>query len=219
MRKYLSQLWAVLAAILAIGGNAFAHDGKAVTKGDPLDKVVGYDKMGGTQVSFSEVRADGTYTVTLSRLEGVAFKDSIGGLKPTAGPLDDEPTKQPVWIYAIPDGSKVYAFGLGSQWGTMSKDVNELELSKAKSSGTISGGKVELVFTKNADPKKACEMVNFATNTAGGNMWGAHPSKVSPWVVPNVANSPRTGWCVKGNQIVTIDAYDPAIRVALKAKP
>lgn len=213
--SFLRNFWAafVVALIaLSVGGNAFAQT-------DPLDKVVGYDKMGGTQVSFSPVRADGTYTVTLSRLEGVAFKDNVGGLKPTAGPLDDEPTKEKVWIYAIPDGTPVLAFGLGSQWGTMSKDVNELDQAKAKSRGTIVGGKVELVFTKNADPRKACEMVNFAVITSGGNMWGAHPSKVSPWVVPNVANSPRTGWCVKGNQIVTVDQFDPQIRVALKAKP
>lgn len=186
---------------------------------EPLDKVVGYDQMGGTQVAVSTVGADGNYTITLSRLEGVAFKGALGSLKPTAGPLDDEPTKQPVWIYAIPDGSTVYAFGLGSQWGTMSKEVDELDLNKARAHATITGGKVSMSFVKNSDPKKACEMVNWVVVSDGGRMWGAHPAKTSPWVVPNVANSPRTGWCVKGNQVVTVDQFDPAIRTALKAKP
>lgn len=211
--KFISKLWSIVTMAtmsLMFGSNAFAQ-------ADPLDKVVGYDKMGGTQVSVSNVGADGNYSVTLMRLEGVAFKDAIGALKPTAGPLQDEPTQQSVWIYAIPDGSKVYAFGLGSQWGTMSKDVNEMDLGKARANATITGGQVSLTFVKNADPKKACEMVNWVVVTPdGGRMWGAHPAMSSPWVIPNVNKSPRTGWCVKGNQIL---AVDKDIRAALLVRP
>lgn len=213
MKKYISMpvvatMVAALSLVLGSGAQA-----------DPLDKVVGYDKMGGTEVSVSAVGADGTYTITLARLEGVAFKSKIGSLTPTAGPLNDKPTQQSVWIYAIPDGSMVYAMGLGGQWGDMSKEVDELDINKARAQATITGGKVSVAFVKNADPKKACEMVNWVVVTPGGRMWGAHPLEPSPWVVPNVNGSPRTGWCVQGSQIVTVDKFDPKIRAALKAKP
>lgn len=221
--KIFRNLGVIVAMALALASNAFAADSKpSLSKGDPLSAVDGYDGMGGTQVAFSKVSGDASYTVTLSRLEGVAFKGDTGGLSPVAGPLNDKPTSRPVWIYKIPDGSTVYAFRLGANWGTMSEELEQLDLSKdstgaARPQGVIEGGKVTIRFEKRAKP---CEMISWvvALPNNAGRMWGAHPSEVSKWVVPNVNGSPRTGWCTKGTQVVDVDQHDPQIRVALKAK-
>ncbi len=209
MRSFVSNSLAILAvAITSL--SAFAQD--------PLKSVNGYDGSDGpTTVAPSSVGADGSYTITLAKQVGVAFTASVAGAgKSYAGPIQDTPTKESVWLYNVPDGSTVYAFGLGSAWGDMSKDLNQVDLAKAKARGTINGGVVTLRFAKG---KNACEMVNFVVVTsAGGRFWGSNPSGNSPWLVPNVNGSPRTGWCVRGNEVVTVDQYDPQIRVALKAK-
>lgn len=213
--KFVSKLWAIMALIaLGIGSNTFAAD--------PLDKVDGYSDMGGTQVSFSAVAADGSYSITLSRFEGVAFAGDVGGLKPVAGPITDKPTSKPVWIYRIPDGSTVYAVRLGSNWGEMSEELGQIDLTKdstgaVRPQATITGGKASIRFGKRAKP---CEMISWVVELPNnaGRFWGAHPSEASKWVIPNVNGSPRTGWCTQGKQVVDVDRHDPQIRVALKAK-
>lgn len=213
MKLVSNKYWSILAMAflsLVFGSNAFAQD--------PLRNVNGYDGADGpTGVTPSGVSADGSYTVTLTKQIGVAFTQSVAGAsQPYRGPVQDQPTKQPVWLYNVPDGSTVYALRLGSNWGDMSKDLNQVDLNKAAARGTIAGGNVTLRFAKG---KNACEMVNWVVVTpAGGRFWGSNPSGNSPWLVPNVNGSPRTGWCVQGNSVVTVDAYDPTIRAALAAK-
>lgn len=205
-KKFLSSLAALFA--LAVFGPSQAWAQTA------LDKVAGYAPSGETIFAPGAVAADG-YTIGLIKQFGVSFESSVGQLRPFRGPFLDKPTGKNVWHYAIPNGSTVYAMPLGSAWGEMSEELMQIDVKKAKSSSTSSGGAANFRFAKGSLP---CEMVTWVVvNADGTRFWGSHPDG-SPYVVLNNATSPRTGWCVPGNQVITVDRHDPAIRPALAQK-
>lgn len=224
---FLKNLLAIATMALMAFANAFAADGKSVvSKGDPLDAVAAHDKTsggGGTIFTPVSVNDDGSVTVRFDRLIGVEFKETVGDVKAFRGPVTDGPTKRPVWNFHIPDGWTVHAIRLGNDWGEMGAELAQVDIpNKSVASGALKGGTVTLTIPKHPSGKP-CAMLNWVVTPAGSTapeprFWGSHPNPGNPWVVPNVNTSPRTGWCVRDNQIVTVDEFDKRIRAAMAKK-
>lgn len=195
MKKLLTAL-----AVLALT-SAFAAG--------PLAGVAGYDPAGAGGGDLSASALDGNaYTITMTSVIGVSFTD-LNGLTPIRK-ATDVPTKKQVTLYSLTDGTMIYAFGLGREWGSMAEELNAIEVGKAKASGKLEGGKVSLTFTKG---EERCRVVTWvAVLPDGQRAWASHPGA---WSTKNVNGSPMTGWCFKGT---TIGKLDQATRTALAAK-
>lgn len=177
----------------------------------PLDGVAGYDPaQGGNAINLSASPVSGNaYTITVSGMIGVSF-DGLKGLKPY-NVATDVPTKKQVSLYNLPEGTMVYAMGLGRDWGTMSEELNAIEVGKAKANGAISKGAVTLQFQKGTE---RCRTVTWvAVLPDGQRAWGGHPE--DGWSTKNVNGSPMTGWCFEGSNVVRLDE---AAKVALASK-
>lgn len=187
MKKLLTAL-----AVLALSSSAFAAG--------PLSGVAGYDPAGGsgTTMTASTVK-DGSYTLNLAGVIGVAF-DPLAGMTATAK-VTDAPTKKEVSLYALPDGTTIYAFGLGREWGSMATEVGKVDLAKAKASGKLAGGTVTLSFTKGDERCRTANWVAVLPN--GQRAWASHPE--GGWSTKNVNGSPMTGWCFQGGKVVQMD--------------
>lgn len=177
----------------------------------PLDGVAGYDPaQGGNAINLSASSVSGdAYTITITGMIGVSF-DGLKGLKPY-NVAPDAPTKKQVSLYNLPDGTKVYAMGLGSDWGEMSEELNAIDVGKAKANGTISKGVVTLQFQKGAERCRTATWVVVLPDSQ--RAWGGHPE--DGWSTKNVNGSPMTGWCFEGSNVVRLDE---AAKVALAKK-
>jgi len=187
MKKLLTAL-----AALALTTSAFAAG--------PLSGVAGYDpaEAGGGDLTASTLSGN-AYTITMTDVIGVSFAN-LKGLTPMKK-AKDAPTKKQVGLYALPDGTMVYAMGLGREWGSMSEELMQIDITKAKASGKISAGKVELAFTKG---EERCRVVTWvAALPDGQRAWASHPG--GGWSTKNVNGSPMTGWCFEGTKVVQID--------------
>jgi len=191
MKKFIAKIAAITLAIAST----------ATLATEVLTGVAGYDPAGGstTTLTPSAVKDGGAYTIRLQGVIGVSF-DALKGLTPYAKAMD-APTKKQVNLYNLPDGTIIYAMGLGREWGEMSEDLGAIPVDRAKAKGTITGGSVTLPFTKGTE---RCRVVTWTGVLPDGQrVWGSHPE--SGWNAKNVNGSPRTAWCFKGDTVVTMD--------------
>lgn len=196
--------------LIAIAAIALTSTTSVMAQADPLKDMSGYAGGGGYSPVFtpSAVAADGSYTITLSKMFGV--NGQVAGHSAIRGPFKDGPTGETVYHYAVPDGAKVCVMRLGKTFREEWRDLNRLDTNKAVACGVASGGAVTFKFVKGEKP---CESVNTVID-ASGRFWGAHPEP-SAWVVPNKNGSPRTAWCIDNGRVVTVDQHDPGMRAAL----
>lgn len=178
---------------------------------EPLTGVAGYDPAQTSSIGFSASSVKGdAYSVTVTGQVGVTLDTELKGIKPLKT-ATDVPTKKKAYVYGLPDGTMVYAMGLGSDWGEMSEELAAIDIAKAKASGTISKGAVTLQFQKGPE---RCRTVNWvAVLPDGQRAWGGHPE--GGWNAKNVNGSPRTAWCFKGDEVVQMDQ---ATKTALAGK-
>jgi hypothetical protein len=187
----------------------------------PLSGVAGYDPaQGGNTITLAASSVTGNaYTITVSGMIGVSF-DGLKGQKPY-NVATDAPTKKQVSLYNLPNGTMVYAMGLGRDWGNMSEELNAIDVAKAKASGKIiinklpngqsDNGTVMLQFQKGDE---RCRTVTWvAVLPDGQRAWGGHPE--DGWSTNNVNGSPMTGWCFEGSKVVRLDE---ATKTALAQK-
>lgn len=189
--KFVQKIAAILAMAIAP---------LATMAADSLSGVAGYDpaEAGGGDLSASALNGN-AYTVTMTNVIGVAFAD-LKGFTPMKK-VKDAPTKKQIGLYVLPDGTTIYALGLGREWGTMSEDLMQIDVARAKANGKISAGKVELAFTKGDE---RCRVVTWvAVLPDGQRAWASHPG--GGWSTKNVNGSPMTGWCFEGTKVVQID--------------
>lgn len=190
--KFLKKIAAIFAMALAPFATMAA---------DPLSGVAGYDSaQGGGVINLSASSVSGNaYTITVSGMIGVSF-DGLKGHKPY-NVAADAPTKKQVSLYNLPNGAMVYAMGLGRDWGNMPEELMQIDVAKAKANGKISGGKVELAFTRG---NERCQTVTWvAVLPDSQRVWGGHPE--DGWSTKNVNGSPMTGWCFEGSTVVRLD--------------
>jgi len=199
----MKKTYAALAALALVSSISFAA---------PLTGVAGYDPAtAGSTITLSATPVrDNAYTVKLGGVIGVSFED-LKGMKPIRT-VTDQPTKKAVSLYTLPDGTTIYAMGLGREWGEMTEEIKGIDLAKAKASGKIANGAVSLDFKKGDE---RCRVVTWvAVLPDGQRVWGGHPE--GGWSTKNVNGSPMTGWCfAKDGAVVKMDQ---ATKTALAAK-
>ncbi len=182
----------------------------AALAADPLGSVAGYDPAGvNTTILTHSSVANGAYTISLKGVIGVSFED-LKGLTPYSKTTDG-PTKKAIGLYNLPDGTTIYAMGLGGEWGDMPEDLGVIDVTKAKAKGTLTGGTVTLAFTKGDERCRTATWV--AVLPDGQRAWSSHPE--AGWNAKNVNGSPRTAWCFKGDTVVQMDS---PTKLALAAK-
>lgn len=196
---------------LAFVMSLMAMFGQPVLAQDALRGVAGYDPaQGGNSISLSASSVSGnSYTVTVSGMIGASF-EALKDHKPYSTE-PDKPTGKPINLYNLPNGTMVYAMGLGRDWGNMSEEVGQIDLKKAKANGKIANGAVTLQFQKGTE---RCRTVNWVVVLPDGQRaWGGHPE--DGWSTKNVNGSPMTGWCFEGSNVVRLD---DATKTALASK-
>jgi len=218
----VTQFFFIILACLGFGlGTAHSAD-KAKATPASLAGVTGYDGTGAAGSSdgplalgFSDVTADGKYSVTASRVVAIFTTDpSIAG----TDKRDDTYAKgkSSVWILkTLPVGSKLYAIGIGSDWAGNGPDIAKIDLTKAKASGEIKAGAATLGFSRPSG--ESCRVVNWVVVLPDGKRaWGPNGAdKVSVHHV-HVGGKPATAWCFEGEKVVAMATAQRQLLAAQK---
>ena len=162
---------------------------------------VSFADDGPMSIGFTRVAQDGGYTVTASRVVAIFTADPHLA---AAQQLQDTYVKgKSVWILkALPEGSRLYAIGLGSDWSGQGPDIKEIDLTKAKAEAPILGGVARLDFVR--PDGQECRVINLVIVLTGGTRaWGPTTGDGNPYHV-HVGGKPALGWCFEGNSIVAM---------------
>lgn len=156
---------------------------------------------GPMNLSFTRVAPDGGYTVTASRVVAI-FTSNPGSTG--AQQLPDTYVKgKSVWILkALPEGSRLYAIGLGSDWAGQGPDIKGIDLTKAKAEAPIVGGMAKLDFVR--PEGQECRVLNLVVVLPDGTRaWGPTTGDGNPYHV-HVGGKPALGWCFKDSSVVAM---------------
>jgi hypothetical protein len=164
-------------------------------------------------ISFTRVAQDGGYTVTASRVVAI-FTSNPGSTG--AQQLPDTYVKgKSVWILkALPEGSRLYAIGLGSDWAGQGPDIKGIDLTKAKAEAPIVGGMAKLDFVR--PDGQECRVINLVIVLPDGTRaWGPTTGDGNPYHV-HVGGKPALGWCFKDNSVVAMGQDHRRVLAATK---
>jgi len=177
----------------------------------PLDGVAGYDPKdakGWLKLEFSDVGADGTYTVKLSHQFAVAMVDLNMPDQLIEKTVDARDGTTPVWLYRIAQGT-VVPMPLGRNWGNTPTDPQQIDLSKVRINGQVVTGQVvngasTLTFTRAQG--ELHRPVSFIVRYQNGKQaWGSLTGQVladSPFTAVTVDKRPMVMWSFDGNKVV-----------------
>ncbi len=121
---------------------------------------------GGSGGGASLTCAAGTNNVSLAYDPGMLVR--TGSEKSAAGFVKTTGTggKSVFVLNTIPDGTKIYLMGLGKDWGKMSRDVDNVDVSKALASGKFQSGSAAITLPYRGDENYA--MINAVAVTPNG---------------------------------------------------
>ncbi len=164
-------------------------------------------------ISFTRLATNGEYTVTTTRVVAIFTADPHLA---AAQQLPDTYVKgKSVWILkALPEGSRLYAIGLGSDWAGQGPDIKGIDLTKAKAEAPIVGGMAKLDFVR--PEGQECRVINLVIVLPGGTRaWGPTTGDGNPYHV-HVGGKPALGWCFKDNSVVAMGQEHRRVLAATK---